>query len=98
MQSVGAVTAGQLLIGNAAVVGAGVVVSATVDGVGAVEVDAGATVASGAVAATFAADVCSVGEESDESLEQPAMASPCCAMTIAPPRLTSTSRRRSKLS
>jgi hypothetical protein len=98
MQSVGAVTACQLLTGNASVGGAVAVVFATVDWDVAAEVGAGAGVWGGAVAATFGGDVFAVPEESDELWEQPAIARPSIAMTIATARLTSTSRRRSKLS
>src|SRR4051794_24469550 len=98
MQSVGAVTACQLLIANAWVVGAEAVVSATVDGDVAAEVDAVPAVWGGAVSATLGGEVSAVPEESDELSEQPAIARPSIAMTMATARLTSTSRRRSKLS
>ena len=96
MQLVGAVTACQLLIGNASVIGAAAVVSGTVDGAVGAAVDSATEPATDS--ATVATEVCSVAEESDELSEQPAMANPSIAMTIATARLTSTSRRRSKLS
>jgi hypothetical protein len=95
MQSVGAVTACQLLIGNASVVVGASVVGATVSAT--VEVVVAATVVSGAtVVAIASADVAAAVDEEVESSEHPAMANPNIAMTTAVARLTSTSLRRWK--